>query len=73
MILGNHRDAWVFGAQDPSSGTAVMMEITRVMGNLVKSGTITSVKRNTIFEHKILNILLSISFKISFGCSKDPS
>ncbi|KAK3092472.1 hypothetical protein FSP39_003224 [Pinctada imbricata] len=38
IILGNHRDAWVFGAIDPSSGTAVMKEISRVMGNMVKSG-----------------------------------
>ncbi|XP_022097951.1 N-acetylated-alpha-linked acidic dipeptidase 2-like [Acanthaster planci] len=38
VILGNHRDAWVFGAVDPSSGTAVMMEIARVMGKLYKEG-----------------------------------
>ncbi|KAL4238328.1 hypothetical protein ACF0H5_003039 [Mactra antiquata] len=38
VIIGNHRDAWVFGALDPSSGTAIMMELARVMGELVKSG-----------------------------------
>ena len=38
VLVGNHRDAWVFGALDPSSGTAVMMEISRVMGELVKAG-----------------------------------
>ncbi|KAH3853003.1 N-acetylated-alpha-linked acidic dipeptidase 2-like [Dreissena polymorpha] len=38
VILGNHRDAWVFGALDPSSGTAIMMEIIRVLGAMVKSG-----------------------------------
>ncbi|XP_056023072.1 N-acetylated-alpha-linked acidic dipeptidase 2-like [Ostrea edulis] len=37
VLLGNHRDAWVFGAIDPSSGTAVMKEVSRVMGNLVQS------------------------------------
>ena len=37
VILGNHRDAWVFGAIDPSSGTAVMKEVSRVMGQLVKN------------------------------------
>nr|XP_022329273.1 N-acetylated-alpha-linked acidic dipeptidase 2-like [Crassostrea virginica] len=37
VLLGNHRDAWVFGAIDPSSGTAVMKEVSRVMGNLVKA------------------------------------
>ena len=26
VILGNHHDAWVFGAADPGSGTASMLE-----------------------------------------------
>jgi len=25
VVIGNHRDAWVFGAGDPSSGTAAML------------------------------------------------
>ena len=28
---------------------------------------------NKIFDSKIVNIFLSISFKICFGCSKEPS
>jgi N-acetylated-alpha-linked acidic dipeptidase len=39
VILGNHRDAWVFGGVDPSSGTASMIEMTRALGQLVKHGT----------------------------------
>ncbi|KAF2350347.1 PA domain, partial [Trinorchestia longiramus] len=31
VMLGNHRDAWVFGAIDPSSGTAAMVELARVL------------------------------------------
>ena len=27
VMLGNHRDAWGFGAVDPSSGTAQMIEV----------------------------------------------
>jgi len=38
VILGNHRDAWVFGAVDPSSGTASMLELTRSLGQLLKQG-----------------------------------
>jgi N-acetylated-alpha-linked acidic dipeptidase len=34
VLLGNHRDAWVFGGVDPSSGTASMMELTRALGAL---------------------------------------
>lgn len=38
VLIGNHRDAWVFGAADPSSGTAAMLELTRALGALKQSG-----------------------------------
>ncbi|KAG4418589.1 hypothetical protein IFR04_008300 [Cadophora malorum] len=38
VIVGNHRDAWVYGATDPGSGTAVMMEVIRIFGDLVERG-----------------------------------
>ncbi|XP_044233356.1 aminopeptidase NAALADL1 [Thunnus albacares] len=38
VIYGNHRDSWVHGAIDPSSGTSVMLEMTRVLGQMVKQG-----------------------------------
>ncbi len=38
IVLGNHRDAWVFGGVDPSSGTASMMELTRALGKMTRQG-----------------------------------
>ncbi|MGC1449623.1 MAG: M28 family metallopeptidase [Candidatus Sulfotelmatobacter sp.] len=38
IVMGNHRDAWVFGGVDPSSGTASMMELTRALGKMAKDG-----------------------------------
>ena len=38
VIMGNHRDAWVFGAVDPNSGTAAMLEVGRAFGQLLKQG-----------------------------------
>lgn len=38
VILGNHRDAWVYGAVDPSSGTASLLETARVLGQLARAG-----------------------------------
>ncbi|KAK4134431.1 Zn-dependent exopeptidase [Trichocladium antarcticum] len=38
IIIGNHRDSWAFGAADPHSGTAVMLEVIRIMGDLVSRG-----------------------------------
>ena len=37
-MVGNHRDAWGFGAMDPSSGTAAMLEVARVLGEKLKTG-----------------------------------
>lgn len=34
VILGNHRDAWVFGATDPNSGSAVLLEVARSLALL---------------------------------------
>ena len=38
VVLGNHRDGWVYGAVDPNSGTASMLEAVRGVGELLKSG-----------------------------------
>jgi N-acetylated-alpha-linked acidic dipeptidase len=38
VIAGNHRDAWVYGAVDPSSGTAAMLETVHGIGELLKTG-----------------------------------
>lgn len=38
VLAGNHHDAWVFGAVDPSSGTAVLLELARVLGKLARNG-----------------------------------
>ncbi|HTH53144.1 MAG TPA: M28 family metallopeptidase [Edaphobacter sp.] len=38
VVAGNHRDAWVFGAVDPSSGTAAMLETVHGLGALLKQG-----------------------------------
>ena len=37
-MVGNHRDAWVYGAVDPGSGTAATLEMCRAMGDAVKNG-----------------------------------
>lgn len=38
VVLSNHHDAWVYGAVDPSSGTASLIEAARVFGGLLKEG-----------------------------------
>jgi N-acetylated-alpha-linked acidic dipeptidase len=38
VVMGNHRDAWVFGAVDPNSGTTAMLEAARAFGSLLKQG-----------------------------------
>ncbi|MGB9146929.1 MAG: transferrin receptor-like dimerization domain-containing protein, partial [Acidobacteriaceae bacterium] len=38
VVAGNHRDAWVYGAVDPNSGTAAMLEAVHGVGVLLKDG-----------------------------------
>ncbi|HEU5457020.1 MAG TPA: M28 family metallopeptidase [Terracidiphilus sp.] len=38
VVAGNHRDAWTFGAVDPNSGTAAMLEAVHGLGALLKQG-----------------------------------
>jgi len=47
VIVGNHRDAWVYGGVDPSSGTAALMELARSLGTLARGGV--RPKRTIVF------------------------
>jgi N-acetylated-alpha-linked acidic dipeptidase len=38
VILGNHHDAWIFGAGDPSSGTASLLTLAEALGKMSKAG-----------------------------------
>jgi N-acetylated-alpha-linked acidic dipeptidase len=48
VVAGNHRDAWVYGAVDPNSGTAAMLEAVHGIGVLLKDGW--RPKRTMIFS-----------------------
>jgi N-acetylated-alpha-linked acidic dipeptidase len=38
VVRGNHRDGWVYGAEDPLSGQTAMMEEVKALGVLAKGG-----------------------------------
>lgn len=38
IIRGNHHDGWVFGAWDPLSGNAALMDEAKAIGTFLKSG-----------------------------------
>jgi N-acetylated-alpha-linked acidic dipeptidase len=38
VIAGNHRDAWVYGAVDPNSGSVAQLEAVHGIGELLKTG-----------------------------------
>jgi N-acetylated-alpha-linked acidic dipeptidase len=38
VLAGNHRDAWVYGAVDPASGTTAMLEAVHGIGALLGQG-----------------------------------
>ncbi|RMD89892.1 MAG: M28 family peptidase [Calditrichaeota bacterium] len=49
VIVGNHHDAWVYGAVDPNSGTSVVLETGRALAQLLKNGW--HPKRTIILAH----------------------
>ncbi|XP_066475531.1 N-acetylated-alpha-linked acidic dipeptidase 2-like isoform X1 [Tiliqua scincoides] len=38
VIFGGHRDSWVFGGIDPTTGAAVLQEVARSLGKMVMQG-----------------------------------
>ena len=51
-MMGNHRDAWGFGALDPGSGTAQMMEVTKFLDEVIETFFLCSCWAKS-FESKI--------------------
>ena len=47
LLISCHYDAWIYGASDPSSGTAAILEVSKALFNLEKRGW--KPKRNIIF------------------------
>ncbi|XP_064600918.1 LOW QUALITY PROTEIN: putative N-acetylated-alpha-linked acidic dipeptidase [Liolophura sinensis] len=47
VLIGNHLDAWIQGAVDPSSGTATLLEIARVFGRQLEKGWVP--RRTLVF------------------------
>jgi N-acetylated-alpha-linked acidic dipeptidase len=38
VLLGGHHDAWTFGAVDPGTGTAALLEVAKRLGQLAEQG-----------------------------------
>jgi len=38
VIIGGHRDAWAYGALDPNTGTAVTVEVARILSKFKNEG-----------------------------------
>ena len=73
VLLGNHRDGWIFGAVDPSSGTAAMMEVARELGIQKRKGckkfhtcfeSLQNVRSKPFWEY--LKLLVRITIKSMF-------
>lgn len=60
VLLGNHRDAWTFGALDPSSGTASMIEIARVFGKLKREQSPITFLKNK--QTRFTNVIFKTCF-----------
>ena len=43
VIIGTHRDAWVYGAADAAAGTASMIQIMSAMCKTMKVGYLSGI------------------------------
>ena len=68
VVLGGHRDAWVYGVTDNGSGIATLLEVAHAFGAMAKAGY---VPHRTIvicgFDAEEIGELGSISFVRSHG------
>ena len=68
VIVGNHRDAWIYGGVDPSSGTAALIELVRTHSNSEQVGWLSwkqvrLTKRSTGFRQPGVGSPRSISLR----------
>lgn len=49
VIVGNHRDSWTYGSMDPSFGTAIMLEVSRMLSEL-RSVSGWTPRRSILFQ-----------------------
>ncbi len=38
VIIGAHYDSWTYGAMDPNSGTAILMEVAKALAAMKEKG-----------------------------------
>ena len=51
VIVGSHRDAWVYGAADPGGGGAVMLEVSSAMAQMMVHGKSGAGRKERIVRH----------------------
>ena len=69
VMFGNHVDAWTYGAIDPNSGTAVSLEMARVLMSVVNS---TSWRpRRFIFIFHIAKAFLRTNEAVNSVCNAE--
>lgn len=61
VIIGNHRDAWTYGAVDPNSGTSALLELSRVLMDL-KNNYNWKPRRSIIFLRFAIDLFDSSFF-----------
>ena len=60
VLLGNHRDAIAYGALDPGSGTAVMLEVARAFSVLAKQGACHTSSPGPRHMHTPVGLLVEV-------------
>jgi len=59
VIVGCHYDSWTFGAVNPNSGTAVLMELSKAFSALQLKGVINN------FDNVLIKITIFLKMIVS--------
>ena len=62
VIVGCHYDAWSYGAVDPNSGTAVLMEVAKAFGVMKNKGNFCSKILTSTVSRVVIRIIVMICF-----------
>ena len=73
VIIGTHRDAWVYGAADAATGTAAMIEIMTAMSKTMKVSYLHGQIYHTTFLHFCNKLIISLVMYMGYSNSKSSA
>jgi len=62
VIVGCHYDSWAFGAVNPNSGTAVLMELSKSFSALQSKGSLDNIVTVSLLFQNLMTLVIRPSY-----------